>query len=215
MNEQIKTSCTLAGIVLAIVLLSLLIPVYFPTPPMKDSLLQGPPAEAGTERLVLIEEFSDFQCPFCAKAAPAVKALRQAYRDDVVISYRHFPLTSTHPDALLAAEASECARDQDLFWAYHDILFENQGKLSKQHLTQYAEQLGMDAEAFTTCLDSGKKKRIIEKDMAAAITRNVRGTPTFFVDGEMMAGVQPLSAFGELIRKAQRRSNQSAPEGQG
>src|SRR3989338_11114828 len=100
---------------------------------------------------VTIIEHSDFQCPFCGRAAPTVKQVLAAYPNDVKLVYRHFPLPS-HSQAQKAAEASECAAQQGNFWEYHDKLFENQDALYVPMLKDYASQIGLNTTASTLSL---------------------------------------------------------------
>jgi len=148
---------------------------------------------------VTVVEFSDFQCPYCARAAPVVKQLHERYPDSVRIVYRHFPLDSVHPQARPAAEASLCAADQDRFWEYHDVLFENARQLGEADLIRYAEELGLDMADFRTCLKEGRHARQVERDLEAGRRAGVTGTPSFFVNGRMLGGAQPLEAFVRII----------------
>jgi protein-disulfide isomerase len=147
---------------------------------------------------ITIIEWSDFECSFCARAAPTVKQIKQTYGDQVNIVYKHFPL-NFHPNAQKAAEASECARDQGKFWEYHDILFANQNALGVTSLKQYAADLGLDTAKFNTCLDSGAKAGIVAADMAEGRAFGVTGTPGFSVGGQLVSGAQPFSAFKQII----------------
>jgi len=147
---------------------------------------------------VTIIEFSDFQCPFCGRAQPTLKQIIQDYGDKVEIVYKHFPL-SFHQYAQKAAEASECARDQGKFWEYHDILFENQNALDLTSLKKYAKDLNLDTGKFNSCLDNSEKASVVEKDFNEGLARGVDGTPTFFINNEVLVGAQPYSAFKQAI----------------
>ena len=152
------------------------------------------------EGQVVVEEFSDFQCPYCKAASSTVKQIEETYGDKVAILYKHFPLPS-HKFAFAAAEASECARDQSKFMEYHYKLFENQKELAVSDLKKYASDLGFDTEQFNECLDSGSKKSIIERDILEGQKKKVTGTPTFFVDGQRLSGAQPFEKFKPLIER--------------
>ena len=156
---------------------------------------------AGADGALVITEWSDFECPFCARALPAVNQIKETYGDAVIIEYKHFPL-SFHPNAQKAAEASECARDQGKFWEYHDVLFENQNALDIASLKRHAVTIDLDTQTFNTCLDNGDKAGIVAKDMAEGQAFGVSGTPTFSVAGEKLVGAQPFSAFKPIIDKA-------------
>ena len=112
--------------------------------------------------------------------------------------FRDFPL-SFHPEALPAAEAAECAGDQGKYWEYHDELFKNQQLLSSSLYPQLASQLGLDTAKFQQCLDSGKHTQEVQNDFAYGSQAGVSGTPTFFINGVMLVGAQPYSAFKQVI----------------
>jgi len=148
---------------------------------------------------VTIVEFSDFQCPFCARGRQRVDEITSKYKDKVRIYFRNFPLESIHPMAFHAAEAAGCALEQNKFWEYHNVLFDHQDKLDEKNLLQYAKDLNLDEKSFTQCLKSGKKSADIRKDMEEAGKVGVNSTPTFFVNGRAVRGAQPIEAFSEII----------------
>jgi protein-disulfide isomerase len=148
---------------------------------------------------VEIVEFSDFQCPYCQKAYPTVKALLAKYGSKVSLSYRDFPLRSIHPQAQLAAEAGRCAEEQGKFWEFHDALFETPNQLGREELALHAATVGADTEQFKSCLDSGRFDEAIEQDVQAGLQAGVSGTPAFFVNGLFLSGSQPISAFEKVI----------------
>ena len=106
-----------------------------------------------------------------------------------------------HPDeSPLSAQASECAAEQDAFWAYHEILFERFGQiLNTENLKQYAVELGLDTNAFNTCLDSGRYSELINTQMQMAGIIGVRGTPTFLINDVGVSGAQPFEVFQRII----------------
>lgn len=143
-----------------------------------DSPFVGP-----AEAKVTIVEFSDFECPACGAVQPMMKGLEKKYEGQPVrLVYRHFPLPS-HPDAPLAAEASMAAQAQGKFWLYHDWLFKNQDKLKRDDLISYAKETGLDAERFVKELDEGVYKASVEQGISDGQSLQVRGTPTFFING--------------------------------
>ncbi|WKZ45977.1 MAG: thioredoxin domain-containing protein [Anaerolineales bacterium] len=108
------------------------------------------------------------------------------------------------PESTWSAEAAECAADQDQFWAYHDKLYEsqageNQGAFNKENLKKFAEEIGLDTQAFDECLDSGKYTSLIEQDTQAAQSLGVQSTPTFLVNGQPVIGAQPFEVFQQAI----------------
>ncbi|MEK6922525.1 MAG: DsbA family protein [Nanoarchaeota archaeon] len=170
----------------------------------KDDPVLGDP-----DAPVTIVEFSDFQCPFCARAFnDALAEFRNSdyFKDGQVnLVYKDFPLNSIHPQAQKAAEAAQCAHDQGKFWEYHDALFQNQGALDVNSLKGYADDVGLDTGKFNECLDSGKSKKEVDNDLAAATAAGGRGTPYFVVvnnkDGKAqgVSGAVPFSNIEAAI----------------
>lgn len=155
------------------------------------------PVAGKAEAAILVEEFSDFQCPACQAAQPTVKDMLQTLGDRIAFRYKHFPLLTIHPQAFRAALASECANDQGKFWDYHDKLFEKQPAFSRDELVGYAGELGLDTGSFAACLDSRAKSGVVREDMREAESRGVNSTPSFFVNGEP---VQDWSKIKDVIQ---------------
>lgn len=132
--------------------------------------------------------FEDFQCPFCSKVAPNLKAFQKANPKDVKIVWKHMPLTNIHSDAQLASEASVEAQEQGKFWEYHDVLFENQHALSRADLENYAKQVGLNMAKFTAALDSHKHKDAVDADAAEGQRNGISGTPSIFINGMKYQG---------------------------
>lgn len=143
----------------------------------------GAPTAGKKDALVTLVEFSDFQCPYCKSAAPGVREIEKKYGDKVLIVYRQYPITSLHPNAFKAAEASLCANEQGKFWALHDVMFEDQSKLAVADLKATARRLGMDGNKFDSCLDSGRYVEQVQNDQKEGARVGVNGTPTLFVNG--------------------------------
>jgi protein-disulfide isomerase len=161
---------------------------------------------------VVVVEFSDFSCPFCRQAEATLGELFAKYDGKVSLAYRDFPLRQTHLRAQLAAEASRCAGEQGKFWEYHDLLFGNASRQSREDLLENARKIGLDEKPFASCMDSGKYKEQIEQDVQDGIRIGVSGTPGFFINGIFLAGAQPASAFEkiideELLDASHRRAN--------
>jgi protein-disulfide isomerase len=148
---------------------------------------------------VTLVEFSDFQCPFCGRIMPTLKRVREKYGDQVRIVWKDFPLTSIHPDAMGAAQAGQCAREQKKFWEYHDRLFTNQQALDPNSLKKYAADVGLDTAAFNACLDMAKYGARVEEQMAAGSRLGVSSTPSIFINGRMVTGAQPYEVFTAII----------------
>jgi protein-disulfide isomerase len=147
---------------------------------------------------VMIVEFSDYQCPYCHQVEPTVKSLLAKYGDKVSFSYRDFPLSAIHANAMIAAEASRCAEEQGKFWEYHDQLFAA-SSLEKNSLIEYARNLKLDDKQFESCLTAEKYKTDIENDETEGRKAGVSGTPGFFINGVEVSGAKPESDFTSLI----------------
>lgn len=148
---------------------------------------------------VVIVEFGDFECPYCLKAFPTVRELQHEYQDRILYIWRDFPAADLHPHAEKAAEAGECAQDQGKFWEYHDKLFINQQRLTVPDLKRYAAEVGMDVPSFILCLDSGRYAQEVQQDLQIALDAGAIGTPTYFINGQMISGVIPKDLFKEII----------------
>jgi len=133
---------------------------------------------------ILVEEFSDLQCPGCANVSPQVEEVIRNNPDLARFDYYHFPLTSIHPFAFSASEASECAADQDKFWEYINMIFKTQSSLSNDHLSVVAEELELDMNAFETCMEDRKYKDMVQAHMNLGFQRGVNSTPSIYVNGE-------------------------------
>jgi protein-disulfide isomerase len=137
---------------------------------------------------VHVVEFSDFECPYCARAAAPISELKAKYGDkNVRFSFRHFPL-SFHPNARPAAEMAQCAAAQDKFWEFHDAVFASSSALGDGGLDRAAETAGLDADALQACLKSGKASEQVDADMRKASEVGVEGTPSFFINGRSFSG---------------------------
>jgi protein-disulfide isomerase len=149
--------------------------------PVGNSPVRGP-----QDAPVTIVEFSDYQCPFCARSEPLIRDVLKEYPDKVRFVYKQFPLVSIHANAMGAAQAAVAAGMQGKFWEMHDLLFANQRALQADKLKDYAQQLGLDVAKFEADMSSNEAKAIIRDDMALSQKIGVRGTPTIFVNGKIV-----------------------------
>ncbi len=156
------------------------------------------PARGPADAPVTIVMFSEFQCPFCGRAAPIIEEIMAAYKGKVRVVFKHQPLPF-HKDAGPAAQASMAAGEQGKFWEYYDLLWANQRALEREDLIGYAQKLGLDMGRFSAALDSGKFAKVIEEDQALADKVGANGTPTFFINGIRHVGAQPFAAFQAII----------------
>jgi len=150
----------------------------------------GRPSKGPATAKVTVAEFSDFQCPYCSRATPAVDALLKAYPNDVKVVFFHYPL-SFHENAMPSAIAAQCANLQGKFWEMHDKLFANQGALSADNFKAYAKDIALDEAKFTACLADPTTKAFVEKDMEMGNSAGVEGTPSFFLNGVSSASGAP------------------------
>lgn len=164
------------------------------------------PAKGAAGAPVTMVIFSDFECPYCAKAKPLIDQIVTAYGDKVRIVFRDFPL-SIHPQAQKAAEAGHCADAQGAFWKMHDWMFGNQNTLDVAGLKKGARELGLDGDKFDKCLDAGEMTKAVESNVKAAEEAGVRATPTFFINGQLISGAGTFEQFKKVIdRELQKKS---------
>ncbi|HLO14758.1 MAG TPA: thioredoxin domain-containing protein [Anaerolineales bacterium] len=186
-----------------------------PEPRVYSIDTKGYPSLGPEKAPIVIVEFSDYQCPYCYRWHVQVyQNLLAAYPGKIRFVYRNFPL-SFHQNAFASAEAALCAGDQDAYWKFHDVLFDNQAALNNQAGTtldqatynQYARDLGLDVTAFETCMTTHKYQKFITDDAnyangLPADTNGeaaVGGTPTFFVNGHRLGGAYPIEYFKQII----------------
>ncbi len=156
------------------------------------------PFMGGKNAKVEVVEFSDFQCPYCARATDIIGELKKKYGDKIKVVFKNFPLPF-HKDAHKAAEAGLCANDQGKFWKMHDAMFADQSKLKVDDLKATAKRIGLDSGAFDKCIDSHKYHARLDKTIQEGKDAGVKSTPTFYVNGQQIQGAQPIEVFQELI----------------
>ncbi len=147
---------------------------------------------------VTIVEWSDFQCPFCSRAVPTITEIEKEYAGKVKVAFKHQPLPF-HQNARLAANAAMAANEQGKFWQMHDKLFANQQALDRASIEKYAQEIGLDMNKFKAALDSNKFDAEITKDSNEGMQAGANGTPTFFINGRMLVGAQPIDQFKAII----------------
>ena len=182
-----------------------------PPPPEKKEIAApdaSSPVKGGSNAKVVIQEFSDFQCPFCKRVEPTVQAIEKEYGNKIKIVWRHMPLPF-HKNAPLAAEAAHEAFAQKgsaAFWTFHDKLFASDGadeaRTDRPNLEKIAQEMGLDMDKFKAALDTNKHKAKIEADTEVGNKAGINGTPAFVINGYYVSGAQPESAFKKLINRA-------------
>jgi len=171
---------------------------------------EGAPAKGPASAPVTIVEFSDFQCPFCARAVPTLKTIEDTYQGRVRIVWKHLPLP-IHKDAVGAALAAQAAAKQGKFWELHDMLFADQTKLGPDDLKQHGRDLELDMARFEADLLNGEERKRIDADVAEARALGIAGTPGFFVNGRFISGAQPFENFAKVIDEELTKRNLPIP----
>ena len=189
------------------------LPTKQPQLPVKISA-DNDPIIGNPDAPITIIEFSDFQCPFCAKFhSQTLPLILDEYIEQgkVKLVFRDFPIQSIHPNALPASIAAECANEQGKFKEMHDMLFDNQNEWNKQDtvdalssFSQYATNIQLEQETFDSCLTNGKYIEEIKKDLDDGRNYGVSGTPGFFVGNDQIGyvelkGAQPFESFKKII----------------
>lgn len=168
-------------------------PPRYTVPIAADDPVRGNPSAP-----VTIIEFSDYQCPFCARVNPTLAKVRETYGDRVKIVFKDYPL-SNHPQAPKAAEAARCAGEQKKYWEMHDAMFANQRALEVPALKQTARAIGLEGSAFDQCLDSGKWAATVRAGFELGDSMGVNSTPTLYVNGRALIGAMPFENFKAMI----------------
>ncbi|WP_437626386.1 DsbA family protein [Sorangium sp. So ce1151] len=189
-----------------------------PPPERKEVAAPAPnsPWKGGEKAKVVMQVFSDFECPFCKRVEDTVSQISKTYGDKLKIVWRHRPLPM-HKNAPLASEAAQEAYAQKGnagFWAYHEVLFKNQGQpeaFSRASLEKYAEEQGLDMTKFKKALDTNTHKAFVDSENSVADKAGISGTPAFVVNGYFISGAQPFSKFKKLIDKAFKEAGETAP----
>lgn len=172
-------------------------------PPVKISLGDAPykgPANAK----VTIVEWSDFQCPYCAKAAVEAAEVVRQYPKDVKLVFKQFPLED-HSQAALAAEASLAAQAQGKFWPLHDKMYANFRAINRARILGWATEVGLDMNKFKADLDSHKYAARVHAEEQEGENAGVEGTPTFFINGQRFNGVFEVSAIAPIIAQEMKK----------
>ncbi|MBF0493369.1 MAG: thioredoxin domain-containing protein [Deltaproteobacteria bacterium] len=184
--------------------------VYIKRPKVDVAIGNSPSMGGSASAPVTVIEFTDFQCPYCSRARPTITEVLNNYKGDVHYVMRNFPL-QFHAQAKKAAAAGLCANDQKKYWEYTKVLWDNQSALDVPNLKKYASDLHLDSKKFDDCLDSDKFMSVVNSDQQEGLKAGVTGTPSFFINGQMLTGAQPVEAFKKLIdeelREAKRKKS--------
>ncbi len=180
------------------------------------------PTKGGSDPLVVIEEYSDFECPACLKMAPQLRQAVEEFGDDISVVYNDFPLpVNIHKYAFIAAEAGQCVfanEGNDAFWTYHDKLFEEQDVWASQATSKqtedlfkgYVAELEYDTDAFEACLDKHEQRAIVQEDVNEGDAAEVQSTSTLFINGERYAGVGAYSSLQKEIKDQLKKAREQS-----
>jgi protein-disulfide isomerase len=166
-----------------------------------QEVIGNSPTTGSPESKVLLVEFSDFECPYCAQAHKTLKQFMAKHKDEVTLVYKHFPLIPIHPQALPAATAAWAAQQQGKFWEYQDALFTHQKQLGEPFYLQIAEKLNLDVDKFKG--DRSNANEAIEKDIQLAESLGLAGTPFFVMNGQTLSGALQLSDLENALTRVQ------------
>jgi protein-disulfide isomerase len=150
--------------------------------------IDGDPSKGPAGAKLTVVEFSDFQCPYCAKAALQIDETLRKFPNEVRLVYKQYPIPIIHSQAILAARASLAAHKQGKFWLMHDLLFANSNKLSRENILVWAKQVNLDLPKFTKDLDSKEIQTMVDREAKEGDDIGVLGTPTLFINGQHYNG---------------------------
>ena len=171
-----------------------------PGVPVQFDDLKGRPSLGPEKAPITLVEFSDFHCPFCQRVGPTIDQLMKNYQGKIRRVWRHYPLPF-HAGSDRTHQASECAHEQGKFWEYHDKLFQTLGSArDDQALTNLATEVGLDKKKFEQCLSSGQYKDLVQQEISKGNQVGVHGTPTFFVNGQIVPGAVPYETFDSIVK---------------
>ena len=164
-----------------------------------DAIIGQSPITGSPAKKIILVEFSDFQCPYCAEAHKTIKEFMAKHQDEVTLVYKHFPLSNIHPEALPAAKAAWAAGQQGKFWQYHDALFTQQKQLGEQFYLDTAKNLNLDLEKFNS--DRQTAEKFITEDMILGESVGISGTPFFIMNGATFSGAVQLSDVEDVLAR--------------
>jgi len=154
---------------------------------------------------VTLVEYGDYQCPYCGRAYPIVKAVQNHFGPRLRFVFRNFPLSEIHPHAAQAAAAAEAAAERGKFWEMHDRLYEHQNRLAERDLVSYASELGIESQGFLERMQSAEMASRVEEDFMSGVRSGVNGTPTFFINGARYDGPWDYTDLVSAIEASMRK----------
>ncbi|NPC58508.1 DsbA family protein [Caenimonas soli] len=169
-------------------------------------------AKGSGDAPLVLEEYGDFECPYCKHAYPVLRALLDGHDRLVQFIYRHYPDPGTHPNSQMTAEAAESAAAQGKFWQFHDLVYTRTGELNGKVLVGFAQRLGLDLPRFNQDLELRVHEARVAQDIETALSRGVRGTPGFFLNGTRIDTSFGLRHLRDAVRAGLANLNTPAPE---
>lgn len=167
---------------------------------IRPTITVNTPRKGELNAPIEIIAFEDFECPFCASAAPIIEQVLAEYGDDIVFAYRDFPLTTIHPNAYEAALAGQCANEYGKFWEFYDIAYAKQGDLGTPGIyATWANELGINSGDFAACVNSEKYADQVQANLDAGFLAGVNSTPTWIVNGVVFRGVLSFDQWKQVI----------------
>lgn len=167
------------------------------TPVGEDDHIQGDPDAPAT-----LLEYGDFECPHCAAAHPLVQELQKQFGTRLRFVFRNFPLNRIHPHAEAAAQTAEFAASHGKFWPMHDLLLENQSRLSASLFAELTKSLGLNPAELEAALQKNTFERNVHQDFTGGVRSGVNGTPTFFLNGERYDGARDYQSMAAAMEAA-------------
>ena len=171
-----------------------------------DINITGSPFKGPVDAPVVIAEFSDFECPYCAKAQPLLEQVLKQYPDEVKLVYKNFPIAKIHKFAHKAAVAALAAGEQGKFWEYHDLLFKDYNKINDDKIIEIATNLGLDMGKFFQDMTNQEFIKLVNADYQEGVNAGVRGTPTIFINGRLLKQ-RSLKGFMTIIDDELKKVN--------
>ncbi len=181
-----------------------------PKLPVLNVSVDDDPWTGTADAPVTIIEFSDFECPYCNRSMPILKELLERYSGKLKLVYRDFP-GPNHHQALAAAEAAQCAAEQNRFWEYHDALFTNHEPGTKWDFSALAKDVGLQPSLFEACRKEHRYREEVLKDLQDGLKLGVTSTPTFFINGRPLVGARPLADYQAIIDSLLSHPSASEP----
>lgn len=182
-----------------------------------DEVTSEDQAKGNRDADVVLIEYSDFECPACRNYFPITKEILEEFGEEVLFVYRHFPISSIHANAETAARVAEAAGRQGYFWEMHDMIFDQQPEWRGEHdakdrFFDFAEELGMDMIQFEEDYNSPEVRQKVSADYSSGLRAGVRGTPTFFLNGDYFPNPQNYQEFRAIISDEVERQREPENE---